>query len=153
MANLNKVFLIGNLTRDPELRFTSNGMAVANLRLAVNHRFKDRTGEVKQEACFINVVVWDKQAESCNQYLQKGRLILVEGRLQQRSWQDAEGKNKSVIEVRADRVIFLGAGQKQAETKEAMAEAPSEKVPHETSHDTNELNDVSWPQDIDEQLS
>ena len=61
MANLNKVFLIGNLTRDPELRFTSNGMAVANLRLAVNHRFKDRAGEAKQEACFINVVVWDKQ--------------------------------------------------------------------------------------------
>ena len=151
MANLNKVFLIGNLTRDPELRFTSNGMAVANLRLAVNHRFKDRTGEVKQEACFINVVVWDKQAESCNQYLQKGRLILVEGRLQQRTWQDAEGKNRSVIEARADRVIFLGSGQKQPGAKDTMVEAPTpaEKV----AHDTNELNDVSWPQDIDEQLS
>lgn len=150
MANLNKVFLIGNLTRDPELRFTSNGMAVANLRLAVNHRFKDRTGEVKQETCFINIVVWDKQAESCNQYLQKGRLVLIEGRMQQRTWQDNEGKNRSVIEVRADRVVFLGsgAGQKQQEVKEPIG-VPTEKV----AHDTSGLNDVSWPQEIDEQLS
>jgi len=149
MANLNKVFLIGNLTKDPELRFTSNGMAVANLRLAVNHRFKDRTGEVKQETCFINVVVWDKQAESCNQYLQKGRLILIEGRLQQRSWQDAEGKSRNVIEVRADRVVFLGAGQKQADAAKEDFDAAGEKE----SPAPADVNDVSWPQEIDEQLS
>lgn len=148
MANLNKVFLIGNLTRDPELRYTPNGMAVTNLRLAVNHRFKDRSGEARQDTCFINVVVWDKQAESCNQYLGKGRLILVEGRLQQRSWQDSEGKNKSVIEVRADRVVFLGAAQKQTDSKDNV-ELESDKVVQ--SSDT--INEVSWPQDTDEQLS
>lgn len=148
MANLNKVFLIGNLTKDPELRYTPNGMAVANLRLAVNHRFKDRAGEVKQETSFINIVVWDKQAESCNQYLQKGRLILVEGRLVQRSWQDNEGKNRSVIEVRADRVVFLGAPQRQTEAKENI-ELEEEKV-NQSSH-TESINEVSWPQETEEQ--
>jgi len=151
MANLNKVFLIGNLTKDPELRYTPNGMAVVNLRLAVNHRFKDRSGEVRQEACFINVVVWDKQAESCNQYLQKGRLILIEGRLQQRSWQDKEGNNRNVIEVRADRVVFLGSGQaqKHSEAKESFGN----EFDNKPSVDVPELNNVAWPQDIDEQIS
>ena len=148
MANLNKVFLIGNLTKDPELRYTPNGTAVANLRLAVNHRFKDRAGEVKQETSFINIVVWDKQAESCNQYLQKGRLILVEGRLVQRTWQDNEGKNRNVIEVRADRVVFLGAPQRQAETKENI-EAEPEKISQNSNVDS--LNEVSWPQETEEQ--
>ncbi|MCX7661422.1 MAG: single-stranded DNA-binding protein, partial [Candidatus Omnitrophica bacterium] len=72
MANLNKVFLMGNLTRDPELRYTPQGTAVVNLRLAVNRRFKDKNNNLKEETCFITVVVWDKQAESCNQFLRKG---------------------------------------------------------------------------------
>jgi single-strand DNA-binding protein len=149
MANLNRVFLIGNLTRDPELRYTPSGMAVSNLRLAANHRFKDRSGELKQDTCFINVVVWDKQAETCNQYLQKGRSVLIEGRLQSRSWQDSEGKNRSVIEVRADRVVFLnGGGQKQSEAKEE-AEVETDKV----APAPEALNDVTWPQELDEQLS
>jgi len=149
MANLNRVFLIGNLTRDPELRYTPSGMAVSNLRLAVNHRFKDRSGELKQDTCFINVVVWDKQAETCNQYLQKGRSVLIEGRLQSRSWQDNEGKNRSVIEVRADRVVFLnGSSQRQSETKDAVEPEVEKSV-----SPPDALNDVSWPQELDEQLS
>ena len=152
MANLNRVFLIGNLTRDPELRYTPSGMAVSNLRLAVNHRFKDRSGELKQDACFINIVVWDKQAETCNQYLQKGRCVLVEGRLQSRSWQDKEGKNRSVIEVRADRVVFLNnIGQKKTESGEKQ-EVESDTAP-KVAQASNALDDVSWPQDIDEQIS
>ena len=75
MASLNKVFLIGNLTRDPELRYTPAGVAVANLGVAVNRRFKDKSGELKEEVCFLTVTVWDKQAEACCQYLQKGRPI------------------------------------------------------------------------------
>ena len=154
MANLNRVFLIGNLTRDPELRYTPSGMAVTNLRLAANHRFKDRSGELKQDTCFINVVVWDKQAETCNQYLQKGRSVLIEGRLQSRSWQDNEGKNRSVIEIRADRVVFLnGSGQKQAEGK-ADAGAEADKVNTAApAQAPDALNDVSWPQEFDEELS
>ncbi|MEW5758739.1 MAG: single-stranded DNA-binding protein [Candidatus Omnitrophota bacterium] len=107
MANLNKILLIGNLTKDPELRYTPQGVAVVNLRMAVNRKFKDRNGEMKDETCFITVVAWDKQAEVCNQYLQKGKSIFVEGRLQSRSWEDASGQKRNVVEVRAERIQFL----------------------------------------------
>ena len=107
MANLNRVILIGNLTRDPELRYTPSGTPVANLRLAVNSSFRDQRGERKEETCFVTVVVWNKQAEACNQYLKKGRPVCVEGRLIWRSWEQ-EGKTRSTLEVRADRVQFLG---------------------------------------------
>lgn len=109
MASFNRVLIIGNLTKDPELRYTPQGVAVANLRLAANRRFKSKTGELKEEVCFITAVVWDKQAESCNQYLHKGSQIFVEGRLQSRSWEDNAGQKRSVIEIRAERVQFLGA--------------------------------------------
>ncbi|MCM8792127.1 MAG: single-stranded DNA-binding protein [Candidatus Omnitrophica bacterium] len=108
MVNLNRVFLIGNLVRDPELRYTPQGTAVVNLRLAINYRFRTRNGEDKTETCFVTVVVWNKQAETCNQYLKKGRLVFVEGRLQSRSFEDNTGKKRNVIEVRAERVQFLG---------------------------------------------
>lgn len=108
MASLNRVFLIGNLTKDPELRYTPQGTAVANLRLAVNRRWKDKAGEQKEEVCFLTVVAWDKQAEVCNQYLRKGSPLFVEGRLQSRSWQDNSGAKRNVVEIRAERVQFLG---------------------------------------------
>ena len=120
MANYNKVILMGNLTRDPELRYTPSGTAVVNLRLAVNRRFRDRAGEQKEDTCFITAVVWDKQAEACNQYLHKGRPVFIEGRLQSRSFEDSSGNKRNVIEVRAERVQFLGA-------KPAAAPAPSVK--------------------------
>ena len=107
MVSLNRVLLIGNLTKDPELRYTPSGTPVANLRLAVNSSFKDQAGQRKEETCFITIVVWSKQAEICQQYLKKGRAIFVEGRLIYRSW-EAEGKTRSTMEVRADRVQFLG---------------------------------------------
>ncbi|MFA5261658.1 MAG: single-stranded DNA-binding protein [Candidatus Omnitrophota bacterium] len=108
MANLNKVFLIGNLTRDPELRYTPAGVAVANLGVAVNRRFRDKSGELKEDVCFLTVTVWDKQAEACCQYLQKGSPIFVEGVLQSRSWETTDGQKRSTIDVRAERVQFLG---------------------------------------------
>ncbi|NTV28701.1 MAG: single-stranded DNA-binding protein [Candidatus Omnitrophica bacterium] len=111
MASLNKVFLIGNLTKDPELRYTPNGTAVANLRIAVNRRFKDRSGELKEDTCFVTITAWDKQAEICNQYLQKGRPIFVEGILQSRSWETPDGQKRSTIDVRAERIQFLPAGR------------------------------------------
>jgi single-strand DNA-binding protein len=128
MASFNKVLLMGNLTKDPELRYTPQGTAVANLRLAVNRRYKDKNGEQKEEVCFITAVVWDKQAETCNQYLKKGSPLFVEGRLQSRSWEDAAGQKRNVIEVRAERVQFLGASQKgvsQADTSASMQELPA----------------------------
>jgi len=107
MVNLNRVFLIGNLTKDPELRYTPQGRAVTTLRIAVNRNFRSKAGETKRETCFVNVISWGNLAEVCNQYLQKGRTVFVEGILQSRSWQDSEGRSRSIIEVRADRVQFL----------------------------------------------
>ena len=135
MANFNKVLLIGNLTKDPELRYTPQGAAVVNLRLAVNRRFRDKNQELKEETCFVTAVVWNKQAETCNQYLHKGSPLLVEGRLQSRSWEDNSGQKRNVIEVRAERIQFLGA----APAKGGAAEQPPpEEQPQEPPVESTE---------------
>ena len=108
MANLNKVFLMGNLTRDPELRYTPSGSAVTTLRLGVNRRFTTRQGENRDETLFIDVTVWGKQAETSCQYLSKGRPVLIEGRLRQDTWTTNEGQKRSRIVAVAERVQFLG---------------------------------------------
>jgi len=103
---LNKVMLAGRLTRDPEVRYAGDA-PVANLGLAVNRRYKDKNGEWKDDTCFVNVVFWRKQAELVNQYLKKGSAVLVEGRLQSRSWDTKEGEKRNTLEVLGDRVEFL----------------------------------------------
>ena len=108
MANLNKVLLIGNLTRPPELRYTPGGTAVADIRLAVNRNYTTQGGEKRDEVCFLTIVVWGKQAESCGEYLDKGSQIFVEGRLQTRDWEGKDGQKRSVTEVVAERVQFMG---------------------------------------------
>lgn len=129
--NLNRVLLIGNLTKDPELRYTPSGTAVATVRLAVNSSFKSASGERKEETCFVNVIVWSKQAEICTQYLKKGRPVFVEGRLVYRTW-EAEGKTRSTMEVRADRVQFLGApGEPSAAGAGGSRGAVAQPVPVE----------------------
>lgn len=128
MASYNKVLLMGNLTRDPELRYTPGGAAVATLGLAVNTNFTTQDGAKKEETCFVRVVVWGKQAESCNQYLKKGRSVFVDGRLIYRTW-EAEGKQRSILEVRADRVQFLSRpGGREDVGVEAVGAAASEAV-------------------------
>lgn len=141
MASFNKVMLIGNLTKDPELRYTPQGTAVANLRMAVNRKYKDRNQEQKEEVCFITAVAWDKQAEICNQYLQKGSPLFVEGRLQSRSWEDNAGQKRNVIEVRVERVQFLGkAPAKSADTYGSQETASSETAWPEESEANEEIN-------------
>lgn len=136
MASLNKVFLIGNLTRDPELRYTPSGLAVVNLRLAVNRRYKDRNGEQKEEVCFVTVTAWDKQAEVCNQYLQKGKPVFIEGRLQSRSWETADGQKRNVLDIRAERIQFLGSAKSAgAVSAEPNAEISEEKPKIDNSED------------------
>jgi single-strand DNA-binding protein len=136
MANLNRVFLIGNLTRDPELRYIPSGTAVASLGLAINTPITRPNGESKEDVCFVRVVVWGKQAETCKQYLTKGRLVFVEGRLIYRSWEQA-GTKRSSLEVRADRVQFLGPrrgeeGPSPEPAREpAMEEPVNEGVPED----------------------
>lgn len=133
MANFNKALLMGNLTKDPELRYTPQGTAVVNLRLAVNRRYRDRNQEMKEDVCFLTVVVWDKQAESCNQFLHKGSPVFVEGRLQSRSWEDNAGQKRNVLEVRAERVQFLSAAPPRAAGREASRdEHASEASTEET---------------------
>jgi single-strand DNA-binding protein len=114
MASLNKVFLIGNLTRAPELRYTPSGTAVADLRLAVSRNYTTQTGEKRDDTCFLTVIVWAKQAETCGQYLDKGSPILVEGRLQTRDWETKDGQKRNVVEVVAERVQFMGRGKSPA---------------------------------------
>src|SRR2546428_14162475 len=108
MASLNRVFLMGNLTRPPELRYTPSGTAVADLRLAVNRNYTTQGGEKREETCFLTVIVWAKQAESCGEYLDKGSPIMVEGRLQTRDWETKDGQKRNVVEVVAERVQFMG---------------------------------------------
>ena len=127
MANLNRVFLIGNLTRDPELRYVPSGTAVVSFGLAINTPISRPNSEVKEDVCFVRIVVWGKQAESCKQYLTKGRLVFVEGRLIYRSWEQ-EGKTRSTLEVRADRVQFLGGARREAP---APGAEPAEALPVE----------------------
>ena len=107
MVEFNRVFLIGNLTRDPEVKYLPSGMAVARLRLASNRRFKDRSGEMREEALFISVEAWGRQAELCQQYMAKGRRVLVEGRLQQNDYTTQDGQKRSEIRIVADRVHFM----------------------------------------------
>ncbi len=109
MANVNLVLLAGNLTRDPEVRYTPNGKAVADLGLAVNRKWFDRqTNERKEEVCFVDVVVWGKQAENCAEYLKKGAPIFIEGRLQLDRWETQAGEKRSKLRVNARRIQFLG---------------------------------------------
>ena len=144
MVSLNRVLLIGNLTKDPELRYTPSGTPVANLRMAVNSSFKGQDGQRKEETCFVTIVVWSKQAELCNQYLKKGRSIFVEGRLIYRSW-EAEGKTRSTMEVRADRVQFLGGpGAPGAAREEAGAPSRAEEPEAETVPEGGQDADVPF---------
>lgn len=130
MANLNRVYLLGNLTRDPELRYTPSGTAVASFGLAVNRRYRQGE-EWKEETCFVDVVVFGRQAETVNEYLSKGRQALVEGRLTWRSWETDEGTRRSKHEVVAQNVQFIG-GRPPAESAPQEA-APSEPAPQESA--------------------
>lgn len=128
MASYNRVILMGNLTRDPEYKQLSSGQAVCRLGIASNRQFKNRqTGEMVQEVCFVDVDVWGAQAESTNQYLSKGRSVLVEGRLKLDTWQDQEGKNRSKHSIVADRVTFLSSGSQDDMGVESVAK-PAQKV-------------------------
>jgi len=110
MANLNKVLLMGNLTRDPEVRYTPKGTAVTELGIAVNRIYTGETGEKREEVTFVDVTVWGRTAENVGEYLRKGRPVFIEGRLQLDSWEDKQsGQKRNKLKVVADNVQFLGA--------------------------------------------
>jgi single-strand DNA-binding protein len=109
MVSLNKVFLAGNLTRAPELRYTPGGTAVAQFGVAVNRKFKNRDGQLQEEATFVDLEVWGRQAETASEYLGKGSPVLIEGRLKLDSWESKQtGEKRSKLRVVGERVQFLG---------------------------------------------
>lgn len=143
MAGYNRIILIGNLTRDPEYKQLPSGQAVSRIGLATNRQYRNKqSGAMVQEVCFIDIDVFGPQAESCRQYLQKGRSVLIEGRLKFDTWESAEGQTRSKHSIVADRVVFLSSqgeasddGQPQesrpapaARRVEAAAEAPKRKT-------------------------
>lgn len=134
--SLNKVTLIGNLTRDPELRYTPNGTAVCTLGLATNRQWVTEAGEKKEDAEFHRIVAWNKLAEICSQLLAKGRKVYVEGRLQTRSWQGQDGQQRTTTEIVISDMIVLDSkrvGTGEVEVPEELPEVPveSQEEPHE----------------------
>jgi single-strand DNA-binding protein len=119
MVNLNRVLLIGNLTRDPEARYTPKGTAVAEISVAVNRTYSGEDGEKKEEATFIDVTLWGRQAEVAQEYLRKGRSVFIEGRLQLDSWEDKQtGKKRSRLRVVAENMQMLDSGNRPTATNQ-----------------------------------
>ncbi len=155
MKSLNKVQLIGNLTRDPELKYTPTGAAVATISLATNRSWTTDTGEKKEEADFHRLVAWNKLAEICGQLLKKGRKIYVEGRLSTRSWQDKDGSTKYMTEVILSDMILLdskGAGESDSgsESQEFNVpdEIPTEEPKKKSKSDESKKTEQTGTDDI-----
>lgn len=138
MPDINNVVIAGNLTRDPSFRKTTNGTPVANFWIASNRKFRDNTGQWRENVCYVGVVAWYKLAESCNENLQKGSAVLVEGELQSRSLRTEEGRNRNIVEVKARRIQFLNKRD----------EAFEDEFSGETSH-SEHLDD----EDVDERIA
>ena len=127
MASFNKVILMGNLTRDPELKTAPSGAKVCDLSLAISETWTDKTtGQPKEVVCYVDVSVWNRAAENCAQYLAKGRPVLVEGRLQMDQWTTKEGEKRNRLRVRADSVKFLSSGPRR---DNASGSAPQQTPP------------------------
>lgn len=140
MANLNRVFLMGNLTRDPELRYIPSGTAVATFTVASGRVYTLASGEKREETCFVRVVAWSRQAELCGEYLSKGSPVFVEGRLQSRTWETPEGQKRSVLEVVAQNIQFLSRFSKPSEEAAPHPEAvPSQAAVGEGSQAGGDL--------------
>jgi single-strand DNA-binding protein len=144
---MNRVFLIGNLTRDPEVRYTPSGKAVGDLRLAVNRRYKTADGENKDETCFVNIVVWGRQAETCGEYLRKGSPLLAEGRLQYDEW-EKDGQKHNRLRVVAERVQFL-SGPRGSEFRDGSSKdsepRPQKEQPAGAGESAGEADDDNLP--------
>ena len=136
MAGLNKVMIIGNLGADPEMRYTADGKALTSFRVASSRNYNGPDGERREETEWFSVVTWQKLAEQCSQFLQKGRRVYVEGRLQTRSWDGPDGQRKYRTEVVAEKVLFLDrAGAMpfgdEHESSAPMPEVEPEDIPFE----------------------
>lgn len=133
MASYNKVILMGNLTRDPELKRTTTDMAVAQIGVAVNRKFKDRDGNLKEETTFVDCEAWGRTAETMAKYLTKGKPIFVEGRLKLDQWQDKEGNNRSKLKMVIENFQFIDSRGNQTPTPSTAAASttapPADDIP------------------------
>jgi single-strand DNA-binding protein len=153
MASLNKVILLGNLTRDPELRYTPNGTPVASFGLAVNRRYR-QGDESRDEVCYVDIVTFGRQAETVGEYLNKGNLAMIEGRLQWRSWETEDGQKRSKHEVVASNVQFLPRGREESMGRSEPAFPASSPSSPPSSRDMGrdggrDMDDFPMPEDDD----
>lgn len=132
MSSFNKVVLVGNLVRDPALSYTPSGKPVVNIDLAMNHSYKDKDGNKIEQATFIPVTIWGKQAEATAEYMKKGRQCLIEGALRQEKWVDKKDQKRSRIKVVAENIRFLGQAPKgeQKQSKEPISEEQETPLEH-----------------------
>ncbi|HEV8699871.1 MAG TPA: single-stranded DNA-binding protein [Candidatus Polarisedimenticolia bacterium] len=130
MASVNKVILIGNLGRDPEVRYTQNGTAVANFTLATNEVWNDKSGERQERTEWHRIVVWGKQAEIAREHLSKGKQVYIEGSIQTRQWDDREGNKRTTTEIKAQRLMMMGRAD-AGESRMNAAAPPPDAAPEE----------------------
>ena len=143
MPDINTVVIAGNLTRDPSFRKTTNGTPVANFWIASNRKFKDNTGQWRENVCYVGVVAWYRLAESCAENLTKGSAVLVEGELQSRSLRTEEGRNRNIVEIKARRIQFLNKHEEAAESTEEEGDHSYPDTEIETkSSESSPVNDV-----------
>ncbi len=143
MASLNKVFLIGNLTRDPELRYTPSGTAIASFGIAVNRTWTGQSGEKKEEVCFVDINMFGRRAEVINEYFSKGNPIFVEGRLQFNQWETKDGQKRNTLRVVAENFQFMGSPAKKRGTE---AEMPGEtNTSNKQSMESSDVSDEEIP--------
>ena len=128
MGSVNRVIVVGNLGRDPEVRFSGSSQAVANFSVATSEKWKDKGGQMQERTEWHRVVAWGKLGELCGQHLKKGRTAYVEGRLQTREWQDKDGGKRTSTEIVASNVVFLG-GRGGGEHEQAAPEAEPDNIP------------------------
>lgn len=143
------VTLVGNLTRDPELRQTPNGASVCKLGVAVNSSFKDSSGQWQDKANFFDVTVWGQQGENCARFLSKGRQVAVDGRLEQRSWEAQDGGKRSAVEIIADTVMFLG-GQGEGSSPSGGGGRSSRSSSSEPAAGDPDFKDIDFNNSDDE---
>ena len=151
-ASLNKVLLMGNLTRDPEVKYTPKGTAVGDLAIAINDSYKAQDGTIKETVTYVDIEVWGRQAETCKQYLTKGRPVFVEGQLRLDQWETPQGEKKSRLKVRADRVQFLGSpGGRTGGNYSGGGESRASSAP-EASRSTPPVSEDAPPPPADDDI-
>lgn len=148
MANYNKVILIGNLTRDPQMSFLPNQTAATEIGLAVNRRWRGQDGQQKEETCFVDCRAYGRQAETLNQYLRKGRPVLIEGHLKLDRWESQDGQKRSKLYVIVERFQFLGGGARSDDGDDGGGGYPQQQAPQRQAPPSQAPPSDSYPEDF-----